>query len=227
MHCDSIFATYRRRPLATTVAAPPPPVYAAAMTRVSIGCLVIVAVALSAHADETRPGKGFWKILVKPKARWVLHDTIPEDTARKPGSITVETYDVRKVGGADVARLRWTHSSGTQNNEIGGGPFMPTQVAVTSAGVYLLSDDMDDAKISAALKNKPSRSDPPKPYSGTKRNRGRYLRVDRGNVCMGEAGLPDDGPCADVCESEVCFSATDGVVSISGLAAPGYSIWSQ
>jgi hypothetical protein len=83
--------------------------------------------------------------------------------------------------------------------------------------------------VSVALKGKPARSGPPKPYRGTKQNHGRYLRVDdrTGNVCMGEEPLPGDGPCADVCESEVCFSATDGVVNISGLAAPGYSIWSQ
>jgi hypothetical protein len=197
------------------------------MMRLLIGCLVVVAVGLSAHADENRPGKGFWKILVKPKARWVLHDTVGEDAARKAGRITVETYDVRKVDGADVARLRWTYTSGTEKNDIGGGSFMPTQVAVTGAGLYLLSDDMDDAKVSAALKKKPSRSDPPKPYRGTKLNHGRYLRINDDNVCVGDEPLPDAGECADVCESQVCFSATDGVVSISGLAAPGYSIWSQ
>ena len=72
-----------------------------------------------------------------------------------------------------------------------------------------------------------ARSDSPKPYRGTKQNHGRYLKVDGDSVCMGEEPLEGDGPCADVCEAEVCISATDGVIGISGLAAPGYSIWSQ
>ena len=171
--------------------------------------------------------KGFWKILVKPKAKWVLHDTIASDAERKAATITIETYDVREVDGADVARLRWTHAVGKERNDIGGGALKPTQVAVTSARVYLLNADMDDAKVSAALKSKPARSDPPKEYRGTKQNRGRYLRFEGDGACMGEEPLPDDGPCADVCESQVCISPTDGVISISGLAAPSYSIWSQ
>ena len=98
---------------------------------------------------------------------------------------------------------------------------------MTSAGVYLLNADMDDAKVSAALKGKPARSDPPKEYRGGKQNHGRYRRFEGGSTCMGEEPLPGDGPCADVCEAEVCISPTDGVISISGLAAPSYSTWSQ
>lgn len=196
------------------------------MTRLPIVCLVLL-VGLTAHAEDKKPGKGFWKILVKPKAAWVLHNTMADDAAGKAAKVTIETYDVRKVAGADVARLRWTHTHGIETQDIGGGVLMPTQVAVTAAGLYLLSAADDDAKITAALKKKPSRSDPPKPYAGTKQNQGRYLHVLDDMVCMGEGPTPDAGECADVCDAQVCFSATDGVVSMMGLAAPGYSVWEQ
>lgn len=196
------------------------------MPRCWIAVLAVVMLGLPAQAGDRRPAKGFWKILVKPKAKWVLHDTVAEDAAHKAATITVETYDVRKVGGADVARLRWTHASGKDRQDIG-GELKPTQVAVTPAGIYLLGAELDDAAVAAALKRKPSRSDPPKPYKGTKQNQGRFLRIDDDLVCIGEEPLPDAGDCADVCEAEVCFSSTEGVVRISGLAAPGYSIWSR
>ena len=38
--------------------------------------LLLVALWLSvAAADDTKVGKGFWKILVKPKATWVLRNS--------------------------------------------------------------------------------------------------------------------------------------------------------
>jgi hypothetical protein len=187
--------------------------------------LLLVALLLSvAAADDTKIGKGFWKILVKPNAKWVLKDIIGEKNA----TITVETYDVRKVAGADVARLRWTLRSGDQTTDVGdssSGRY--TEVAVTAAGLYILSADMDDAKVTEALKKKPSRSDPPRPYRGTKQNSGRFLAIRNGLVCMGEEPLPDAGPCEDTCEGDVCISATSGVVELSGTWAPGVTIFRQ
>ena len=69
---------------------------------------MLVLAATTATADAPKLEKGFWRILVKPKARWVLKDSMPPDKKRKQGKLIVETYDVRKVGVADVARLRWT-----------------------------------------------------------------------------------------------------------------------
>lgn len=192
-----------------------------------IGLLLISVIALPpAGADSKKPGKGFWRILVKPHATWVLHETIKDEDKR---TIKVETYDVRKVAGADVARLRWTLTSGKDSSDIGStdeGRY--TQVAVTQAGLYLLTQDMDDAKVADALKNKPSRSDPPKPYDGTKRNEGRYLHI-RGNdlVCLGEGPRPGDGDCPDTCFGEVCISGSAGVVELSGNWAPGVSAFAQ
>ena len=80
----------------------------------------------------------------------------------------------------------------------------------------MLNADMDDAAVTLTLKKKPSRSSPPKPYKGTKRNNGNYLRVRGEEVCMGWANV--NGPCEDVCEDEVCFTAARGVTSITGSA---------
>jgi hypothetical protein len=195
-----------------------------------IAAVIVATLVIPAQAGGDKPRKGFWKILVKPNARWVLVDTTSET---KPApTLTVETYDVRKVGEADVARLRWTHRWGTGKTDFETldyerGSQMPSQVAVTDKGIYLLSSDMDDAKIAAALKGKPSRSDPPKAYKGTKLNKGRYLRVDGDTVCMGEEPLPGDGDCADICEGEVCINATRGVISLHGTMSPNHDDYEQ
>ena len=198
------------------------------MRKAWLGGLLVAALALPAVAKDTpSAGKGFWKILVKPKAKWVLHQTIGDD---KKGTITIETYDVRKIDGADVARLRWTMVSGDgkyKSEAATSGSQTPTQVAVTDKGIYLLTADMDDAKVSKALKGKPSRSDPPKAYKGTKKNNGRFLTVSGDVVCMGEEPLPDAGECADICEGEICYSATDGVISMTGTLAPDHYNWEQ
>lgn len=188
---------------------------------------LLIALAPLARGDEAKVQKGAWRVLVKPGARWILRDTISEDRKSKD-TITVETYDVRKVAGADVARLRWTLRSGKETRDVGdsdSGRY--TQVAVTDAGMYILSADMDDAKVTDALKRKPSRSDPPKPYKGTKQNNGRYLRVEGDLICMGFEPPPDAGDCDSVCDGEVCISPVDGVVKLEGQWAPGETIFAQ
>jgi hypothetical protein len=201
------------------------------MLKTWVGCLVLALLVLPAVADKKKPaakapviGKGFWKILVKPNAKWVLHSS-----EQPKGSITVETYDVRKVDGADVARIRWTFSSdGKEKEDISEDGAKPAQVAVTDKGIYFLSGKADDAKVSVALKTlkKPTRSDPPKPYEPTKLNNGRYLAINpEGFVCMGYQNLT--GECADTCEGWVCISPTDGVTEISGTYAPNLDTWKQ
>jgi hypothetical protein len=196
---------------------------------------VLLIASSSVRADEPKPAaaaanKGFWRVLVKPNAKWILRDKIG-DKGKNADTITVETYDVRKVGAADVARLRWTLKSGKDSREVGSsdeGRY--TQVAVTDAGLYILSADMDDAQIAEALKKKPSRSDPPKPYKGSKQNEGRYLETSTGVkgalVCMGYAPITDH-ECEDTCFGEVCISPTAGVVKLGGNWAPGVGIFAQ
>jgi hypothetical protein len=196
------------------------------MRIVWIGCLVL-AMSGVVGAGVKKPGKDFWNVLVAPKATWVLHEpSASGDAAQKSGTVIVETYDVRTVGRAKVARLRWTHKDSTgEATTFGGNTVQPTQVAVTPAGLYLLDAAMDDAAVAAALTKKPARSSPPRPYKGTKQNGGRYLKVYGDKVCMGWANV--EGECGDVCESEVCFSATAGVTSITGFDAPGGMIWER
>jgi hypothetical protein len=196
------------------------------MRLVWIGCFVL-AMSGAVRAESKKPDKDFWKILVTPKAKWILHESNPSDPAAKSATVTVTTYDVRTIGKAQVARIRWTHKDGTTETEFGGGAMLPTQVAVTREGLYLLDADMDDAVVAIALKKKPARSAPPKPYKGTKQNGGRYLSIQGAEVCMGWARLAADGPCEDVCESEVCFDATAGVTSITGFEAPGSMLWER
>lgn len=203
--------------------------------------LAITALAGGALADPPRakhakrkpaatsthgPGKGFWKVLVQPKAKWTLYyftevegEGRPDDSPH-PGPITVETYDVRKIGDADVARLRWTQGDSKDSPLIGTQAPSLDQFAVTSAGLYILKAEMTDAQIAEALKGKPSRSDPPKPYAGTKLNQGRFLRLRDDLVCMGEGPTPGAPDCEDVCEGAVCISATDGIVRLEGNWAP-------
>ena len=189
--------------------------------RIGILSMMLLALPLDAAPRRKAPagkvGKGFWKVLVQPHAKWVLHRS---DDDAGTATIEVETYDVRKVGSADVARLRWTYRNNADTaQDMSGSPGMFTQVAVTPAGLYLLDKSDDDAKVQKALAGKPSRSDPPRPYQGTKLNHGRYLTVDDGKVCMGTGPEPGAGDCPDTCEGEVCMT-TRGVVEVSGTYAP-------
>jgi hypothetical protein len=191
---------------------------------------VVALAASTAHADKKPVAKkkpfekGFWKVLVQPNAKWVLHETIGDKS-----TLTVETYDVRKLGKADVARLRWTIGSGKDKHDVGdSGQGRYTQLAVTADGLYLLDADMDDAKVTAALAKKPARSDPPKAYEGTTQNHGRYLTIPGdGTACMGEGPMPGAGDCPDTCDGTICISPTAGIVSLMGNYAPGVSIFEQ
>ena len=190
--------------------------------------IVLLALRLDAapkHEVVHKVGKGFWKVLVTPKAHWVLHRTDDMDIT---ATVTAETYDVRKVGNADVARLRWTFASAdpAQERDISDQDGLFTQVAVTPAGLYLLDKSDDDAKILKVLAGKPSRSDPPKPYAGTKRNHGRYLTIDKGVVCMGTGPEPGAGDCPDTCDGAVCMTSS-GIVGVFGTYAPDEAIYAS
>jgi hypothetical protein len=186
-----------------------------------------LAVAILDLAAAPAP-TGTWRVLVKRNAKWIL-----KDKSNPPSQIVVETYDVRRIGAAEVARLRWTLVQGKHKSEIGdsdAGRY--TQLAVTEKGLYLLSADQDDASVAAAIKKKPSRSDPPKPYKGTRQNEGRYLELREAHgapiVCMGVGPVPGAGDCQqDVCEGELCVSPQAGVVRLEGMWAPDAGLFVQ
>jgi hypothetical protein len=182
----------------------------------------LAVVVLAGSLADAAPKPGFWKVLVTPKAKWVL-----ADTQTNPGeTVTVETYDVRKVGKATVARLRWTYKTtdGT-TRDITGKRGALEQVAVTDAGLYLLTKDQDDKAIAKVLDKKPDRSDPPKAYEGTKQNHGRFLTINDDTVCMGEViDAPDE--CGDDCGGQMCIDAK-GIVGLSGQWAPGLATFDR
>ena len=193
------------------------------------GFLFVVVVPLLAGSSESRAGEGFWKVLAQPNSRWELKETRPDD-GRKPTTVRIETYDFREVGGAGVARLRWTYMSNGSAKDIGdsdSGRY--TQVAVTAAGIYLLSAEMDDAAVAKVLKRKPSRSDPPRAYAGTSQNQGRFLTIepaaDGPTACMG--ALTNKESAKDPGVGEVCISAKTGVVFLGGGWAPAGRIFAQ
>ena len=173
---------------------------------------------------------GFWGILVKPNARWVLKDVMDGDKSPRHvrRTITVETYDIHTVGGARVGRLRWTWDDLSSYDQC--GAVCLYRVAVTPAGLYFIDADASDEAILKALKRHPSRSNPPREYGGTKRNGGRYLQFEglaEDVVCMGDAPLADAGDCDDTCFSVLCVSKWDGVVQIGGTAAPDNGLFAQ
>jgi hypothetical protein len=186
--------------------------------------VVLLLSASVAFATETTTPlkKGFWRVLVKPNAKWVLPYRWAKEN-KEVSPVVVETYDVRKVGSADVARLRFNEGS----EKLDSVPY--TQFAVTDAGLYIFSAAEDDAAIAQALKGKPSRSDPPKAYMGTKKNHGRYLRIDDSPsgpiACLGEGPEPGAPDCEDVCYGEVCVSPDGGVVRIEGTWAPNSELY--
>ena len=190
------------------------------VTRILLGVLVTIAVQASADGKKS-VGHGFWNVLVKPGAKWVMHS---EFAAAK--TLTVETYDVRTIGKAQVARLRWTLRNGSDDREPDAKALEMThaigltQIAVTDAGAYLLWASYDDAKVAKELAKPPSRSDPPKAYKATKLNEGRALEIRDDVVCMTQNPLPEDH-CDDCDGGGMCISATDGIVSIEGSWAPG------
>ena len=174
--------------------------------------------------QKALPGKGFWRILVQPGKKWVLEDTYAGDAHEHVDTLTVQTKGVHTVGNAVVAHLWWTLGDSDDHHAlVATHAGLLNQVAVTDAGIYLLPDDADDARIAEVLKGKPSRSDPPKPYKATKLNEGRFLTIEGDIVCMGQGPPPGAEPCEDTCEGQVCISATDGVVSLDGTWTPGWT----
>jgi hypothetical protein len=174
------------------------------------------------RAEEAPPiPRDFWRILTRAHAPWVVKGP--------PGKITVETYARRQIDGADVARLRWTFRpvDATRPKEVlAADQCRFTHVAVTDAGLYLLPEDADDAAIRAALKRRPSRSSPLRPYPPTRRNEGRMLEIKDGLVCWGWVN-PTDQDCDDTCEGTVCAAPGVGVVYLDGTCAPDFEIFGE
>jgi hypothetical protein len=166
--------------------------------------------------DDVKPG--FWRALVSPKAKWLLQGQGAGER------LLVEAYDQRKLGNADVARLRWTLERGDDRQAVGdGNRGRYTQIAVTGQGIYLLDADQDDDAVTAALQRKPSRSDPPMPYEATSKNEGRFLTLEQTKLgvvaCLAQGSLPYQ-PWTVSKLGKLCVSPRHGIVEVVGVYAP-------
>jgi hypothetical protein len=182
--------------------------------------VVVVLLASGAVAAKTpppappakpRPSTSVWEPLVQPSVRYRLFSEQDRDRF-----VELETYDVRVVKDARVARLRWSHVNGDARSPLGNS--LPSQVAVTKRGVWWLTDRADDKQVAEALRRKPDLADPPRPRTDDEG----YVRQDGDVVCMGVGLPPGTGKCeVEPCHAEVCFAAGRGPVSLSGNYAPG------
>jgi hypothetical protein len=136
-------------------------------------------------------------------------------TAAAGSYISVESYDVRTVGAAKVARLRWTLVQNGVGEPLGGD--LPTQLALGKKGVWAFSDRLGDKEIAKELKKKPTWTDPP--AIGTRKD-GTYVRKDGEAICFGQGTAPGTAKCNDVCHAEFCLAPERGVVAIGGLYTP-------
>jgi hypothetical protein len=167
------------------------------------------AAATPAGVVKEAKASSVWEPLVVANARFVLHGGEGE-SAR----IIVESYDVRTVKGAKVARLRWVVEEGGARSPMGNS--LPTQIAVTKKGAWLLTDRLDDKAVGEALRGKPTFTDPPRAGHSDDG----YVRKDGEAVCVG-IGTPPETPCpAGVCHAEYCLEPGVGLTSMSGNYTP-------
>ncbi|HVK66812.1 MAG TPA: hypothetical protein VM694_20145 [Polyangium sp.] len=138
--------------------------------------------------------------------------------------------DVRKVGKADVARLKYTLGRNSSAHEAP-DDVLPKQVAITDQGVWFLPADADDAAITAALRKPPTHAAKPKTFEPTQENGYTFVREAKTSggpiVCTGHAIPPAQGTCGDKCNARVCFSASNGVVIVEGTVAPASGAYAQ
>ncbi|APR74974.1 Hypothetical protein A7982_00320 [Minicystis rosea] len=132
--------------------------------------------------------------------------------------------NVRKVGTADVAQLKYTLGRNSSAH-VSPDDVLPKQVAVTDKGVWFLPADADDAAITAALRKPPTYAAKPKTFEPTQENGHTFVREAKTSggpiVCTGHATPHAQG------NAMVCFSASHGVVIVDGTAAPASGAYAQ
>jgi len=167
--------------------------------------------------------KGLWRSLVKPGGKWTLplvSKLMDYEMETAPEQITIQVVDVRKVGGADVVRLRWSSARGKRVGEEVGENYIPHQIAVSEKGVFTFGEEDSDATILAALKKKPSFTEPPKLENAYDREDGRFVFAPAarpGSACFGW-GATDSTCGANPCCSWLCLDAS-GIIGIGGIGS--------
>lgn len=164
-----------------------------------------------------------WRALVQPGACFTLKNMGQAGKAGPPGDVlVVESYDVRRVDDAEVARLRVTHATPTEQAAANGLADVPEQIAVTAKGAWVLDKKADDAAITKAMSKAPTWPAEPRPGEATKASKWSFAKHGhnaKGDVlCVGH-----DKPkaeCTEACASLVCVSVASGVVMVEGASSP-------
>lgn len=196
------------------------------ITIIRSAILVLAAGAIA--AARTPPPKpasapaGAFRPLVQPNAKWTL-------LGPNGMKIVVENHDVRKIGAADTARLRYTVIvPGKKPAELDAGA--PRRVAVSPTGAWLFAASDDDAKIAAALAKPPQFTDPPQLVKPSRSKNGDYvnlIHLQKGDkICVGRAPPPGT-PCGDICFAELCLNPRDGLVEMGGTYTPNQESFTQ
>jgi len=175
-------------------------------------------------------GESVWKALVTPGACW----TLPNVKDGKPSTddvIIVENYDARRVGDAEVAKLRFTRVSPGNEEIVSDREHLPGQIAVTKAGVWFFDRKLDDQTIGREMKKPPTYAERPRDLAPSKAGKWQFVRqtkTAKGPIaCIGHEQPRADGGCEDTCAGMVCFSSTAGVVLLDGTASPNLERFTQ
>jgi hypothetical protein len=169
---------------------------------------------------------GLWQPLVATATSWKLINYNIRDQPDEDNAVIVSNYDLRQVGAAAVARLRWKTSAG---EDVGSGEHLPQQVAVSGHEVWFLPLNADDDAVSQALTRKPTFWDPPVDVHPTRKNKWRWVQTSSGKhglvTCIGHHQPRGGNECEDTCSGMVCFSATNGIVAVEGTSSPNFEYY--
>ncbi|MBT8495198.1 MAG: hypothetical protein KJO07_19285 [Deltaproteobacteria bacterium] len=150
---------------------------------------------------------------------WVLDKGLGDDAVR----IEIELVNRRQMDGATLVDLTWTVVADDGKRT----PFDDNQRIVTIAaddsGAILVTGDVDehnDAEIVMTLRSGPTYTGEPSTDHTETADASFSVKVegkapDR-YACFEEGPGSDAGDCQDVCFSEICWSESKGLMSMSG-----------
>src|SRR5579859_5639584 len=190
-------------------------------------CLLGLAAAVSDRSAVADPVHGVWTSLVAGKRTWRLINYNIRDDPNEDDAVIVENYDLRRVGRAAVARLRWTTSWG---ENVGDREHLPQQVAVIDGRVWWLPLEASDDDVVRAIRKMPTFSERPSDVAPTRKSKWKWVLTTSGAqgtlICIGHM-QPRGEECEDTCSGMVCFSPKDGIVAIEGTASPNFEYYAM
>jgi hypothetical protein len=167
----------------------------------------------AAAPSVTRP-MGLWRALLAKKS-WKL-PLVSEGSDHTASEIELDLSGVHKVAGADVATLTW-------ECDTGGTAELPSKIAVTDKGTWILDEHAEDAAVAAALKKKPGFSEPTPLQRANRRKDGLFAFAPPGHgdaICYG-FGAPKPEPNEPGCGAAPCCSwiciDKSGVIGVGGI----------